>query len=104
MERGFSVNKEIITVNQSEKSLTAQRIIFDSVTSKCGVKNIDISKQMLHAIKNAHGKYIEALAEEKKTKEVEKRARDEKKVKQREIEECQKTKTGQRKRSPSVGN
>lgn len=47
VERGFSINKELIVENQKELSLVAQRLIVDHVRSVGGVSNVAITKELL---------------------------------------------------------
>lgn len=42
VERGFSINKELIVENQRERSLVAQRLIVDHVRSVGGVTKVEI--------------------------------------------------------------
>ncbi|XP_063245001.1 uncharacterized protein LOC134546246 [Bacillus rossius redtenbacheri] len=65
IERGFSVNKEILVENLKEPSLIAQRRIFDFVSNEPGgLMKLDIPKAMIHAVRNAYSMYSEALAEQ----------------------------------------
>lgn len=54
VERGFSINKECLVDNQKEKSLIAQRIIYDTVNAKGGLQNFIVTKDLIHAAHNAH--------------------------------------------------
>lgn len=73
VERGFSVNRECLVENLSEASLIAQRCVYDSVHSEGGVKNVQITKQMIHSVRNASARRQEALRMKnmKKDEEVE---------------------------------
>ncbi|KAL2098320.1 hypothetical protein ACEWY4_007527 [Coilia grayii] len=51
VERGFSINKEVIVENQKELSLVAQRIIVDHVQSVGGVANVRITKELLQMLR-----------------------------------------------------
>jgi len=44
VERGFSVNKELVVENQSEQTLSARRIIKDHIIHVNGVTNVGSSK------------------------------------------------------------
>lgn len=65
VESGFSINKEILIENLKEHSLIAQRRIFDSVTKEGGLMKIELPKQLLHSVRNAHSRYCEALKEQR---------------------------------------
>lgn len=69
IERGFSVNKELIVENQRERSLVAQRLIVDHVRSVGGVTKVEITKELLLSAAGARQKYHGYLDEEKRKKE-----------------------------------
>lgn len=74
-ERGFSVNKECLVVNQSELSLVAQRITYDAVHSVGGVVNIEVTKEMMQycrAARSRYQEYLDAKKADDATKEKEK--------------------------------
>lgn len=63
LERGFSINKEILVENLKEESLVAQRMIFDAVTNAGGMEEFSsqpIPIQMIHSMRNAYSRYTEA--------------------------------------------
>ncbi|XP_062554102.1 uncharacterized protein LOC134219395 [Armigeres subalbatus] len=66
LERGFSVNKDCLIVNQEEESLVAQRIVYDAVANVGNVKDVVITKKLIQYTKNAHQRYQEALDKKKK--------------------------------------
>ena len=47
VERGFSVNKEVMVDNLSQRSLIAQRVIHDHVRTQGGILTINVSKELL---------------------------------------------------------
>lgn len=53
LERGFSINKELLVENLTQKSLVAQRMVYDVVTAAGGEHDIVIDKEMIHAARNA---------------------------------------------------
>lgn len=69
VERGFSINKELIVENQRERSLVAQRLIVDHVRSVGGITKVEITKELLLSAAGARQKYHGYLEEEKKKKE-----------------------------------
>ncbi|KAJ1519804.1 hypothetical protein ONE63_005057 [Megalurothrips usitatus] len=73
VERGFSVNKEMIVENQLARSLVAQRHVYDAIKSHGGVDNMMVDKKMISAIRAARSSYSDAL---KKDKEDNASARD----------------------------
>lgn len=79
VERGFSINKECLVENQKEKSLIAQRIIYDGVNATKGLENLEITKDLIHFARNAHAWYKEALATQKRENEEEEERRKERK-------------------------
>jgi len=89
LERGFSVNDECLVPNLQEKSLTGQRIVYDSVMSRGGVGKIVIDKRMIHDARNAYGRYKDYL-EEKNRKDKEAQTKtDSKKRAAKELIEAQ---------------
>lgn len=60
-ETGFSINKEMLIENLSEESLVFQRRVYDSIQYHGGVTNIEISKSLIHFVRNARDTYQEAL-------------------------------------------
>lgn len=61
IERGFSINKECISENMKEESLIGQRHIWSAINATGGSKEVNISKTMIHAVRNARSYYHEAL-------------------------------------------
>lgn len=49
VERGFSINKNLIVENQLAQSLVAQRHVYDAVKDAGGVKSLEVTKKMLAA-------------------------------------------------------
>lgn len=68
VERSFSINKECLVENLLEDSLIAQRVVYDAVSAVGGVSNIQITKPMIHSVRNASAKRLEA-AKKKITEE-----------------------------------
>ncbi|CAL1672566.1 unnamed protein product [Lasius platythorax] len=79
VERSFSVNKECLVENQKEKSLIAQKIIYDTVNAKGGLVNFIVTKDLIHAARNAHMWYKEELARENREKRDAEEMRDRRK-------------------------
>lgn len=69
VERGFSINKEMVVENQKELSLVAQRLIVDHVRSVGGVTKVNITKELLMSAAGARQKYHAYLDEQKRVTE-----------------------------------
>lgn len=90
VERGFSVNKEILVENLKESSLIAQRIIYDSLAPLKNVTDLKIDSKLIHSVRNSSSKYKEALEAMKLEKDSKSKEEEEKrkaKLKLEEIEE-----------------
>lgn len=71
VERGFSINKQLLVPNLAEKSLIAQRIIRDHLNCRCDNNPINclIDSPLLASVRNSHGRYKLALQEEQDKRE-----------------------------------
>ena len=68
VERGFSINKNLITTNMPEKTIIAQRLVCDSIANVLGKDSLEIfqiDKQLLTFVRNSHAKYNQYLKENK---------------------------------------
>lgn len=79
VESGFSVNKNMLVENLTERSLIARRQVYDYICKQGGAINIDISKELKTHCRRAHFKYTSALEERSKADEKEKEQREAKK-------------------------
>ena len=62
VERGFSVNKNLIVENMSDESLTAQRFVKDHMKYKeYKPHNMPIPKELFQSVKRSNASYKEAL-------------------------------------------
>jgi hypothetical protein len=68
VERGFSVNKEIEVENLHEESVVAQRLICDHVASVGGIRNVQLSKQLLMSAASARQNYTAHLEDQRRQK------------------------------------
>lgn len=75
VERGFSVNKRCLVENQHEKSLIAQRTIYDAINVKGGLENFVVIKDLIHAARNSYSWYKEDIAKKKREKKEEEEVR-----------------------------
>jgi len=73
VERGFSVNKELVIENESKQTLAARRIIKDHIIHVNGVTSVEITRNMVVAAHNARARYANYLAQQKEKQEAEKR-------------------------------
>eukprot|EP00731_Ephydatia_muelleri_P000477 Em0001g477a len=86
IERGFSVNKEVVIENQQTKSLIARRLIKDHIIQAGGILQVSITKQMMISVRNARSRYSQYLADKKEC-EVKERAQMKRKAELDAIEE-----------------
>ena len=86
IERGFSVNKEVIVENQQTKSLIARRLIKDHIIQAGGILQVNITKQMMISVRSARSRYHQYLADIKEG-EVKERAQMKRKAELEAIEE-----------------
>ena len=71
VERGFSVNENLMVENLKESYLVAQRIIYDYMKSKeLNPETIDITKHLVVGVRSAKQKYTAHLEEQKKAKKL----------------------------------
>lgn len=89
VERGFSINKECLVVNQHEKSLIAQRHVIEAINSAGGVQEVKITKSCIQSFLNAHAKYKESLQEQKNIDSEKKRKAEEALDAKRKLKELQ---------------
>ena len=67
IERGFSVNSDVLHTNMAAKTIVSRRIVHDAIHSEnCDVHEIDIPGEMLKACHHARSQYQGYLDEEKK--------------------------------------
>ncbi|XP_041668456.1 uncharacterized protein LOC121526132 isoform X4 [Cheilinus undulatus] len=69
VERGFSINKEVETVNLQEDTVIAQRLVCDYVAVCGGVANVPLTKELLTSVGSARSKYREHLDLEKRERQ-----------------------------------
>ena len=70
IERGFSVNKEVIQHNQQERSLISQRLIYDSVQSSgIALHEFEVTPEPRRSCRLASHRYIQELENTKQEKE-----------------------------------
>ena len=65
MERGFSINKEMVIENQLPSSLVGMRQVYDGVQAMGGLDKVVVTKKMINKVRLARSEYARALAEKK---------------------------------------
>ena len=67
VERGFSINKELLVENLQEKLLVSQRMVFDHINSnKINISEYELPSYLLKSCKLSNYNYNAALEETKK--------------------------------------
>ena len=67
VERGFSVNKELLVENLMEESIKSQRMGYDHICSADKpITEIPITNDLIKSCKLAHSRYTAVLEERKK--------------------------------------
>lgn len=89
VESGFSINKALLVENMQEKSVVALRTVYDAVSSVGGLFQVNITKKMILAARNAHSFYHEEL---KAQKLLEKESKEHENKKRRAAEEIKELK------------
>jgi hypothetical protein len=81
VERGFSVNKEILLPNMKEDSLIAQRQVHDAILTYGGAAHVPLTPQLLQSVQSARGRYRTLLEDlKRKTVDVAKQEASNKRV------------------------
>ena len=76
VERGFSINKELLVDNLQEKSLVSQRMVYDHIKSnKITVHGYELPSDLLKSCKLSNRRYNAALEDAKKKEKVDMVAR-----------------------------
>ena len=66
VERGFSINKEVVVENQTLQSLVARRIVKDHIHFVQGVDKVDITHSMIVSVRGARARYMNDLTVKKR--------------------------------------
>ena len=76
VERGFSINKELLVDNLQEKSLVSQRMVYDHIKSyKITIHGYELPSDLLKSYKLSNRRYNAALEDAKKQEKVDMVAR-----------------------------
>ena len=71
VERGFSINREIVIENLHSSSLSAQRMVYDyPKASKKNIHDTEITNKMQASCKSAYSRYIIVLEDAKRQSQV----------------------------------
>ena len=57
VERGFSINSEIMEYNFKQKSVVALRNIYDHIQTSGGILHVKIDQELRNAVKNASSEF-----------------------------------------------
>lgn len=69
VERGFSVNKQVMVENMKAESVIAQRVIADSIRAAGGLEKIIITKELQMSASSARQRYLAYLDDQRKENE-----------------------------------
>jgi len=72
VERGFSINKELLVDNMQEKSIIAMRQVYDAVVSAGGILKVERTKKLFAAVKCSRASYRADLERHKEKMGAEK--------------------------------
>ena len=71
VERGFSINKELLVENLQEKSLVSQRMVYDHTSSnKINIHEYELPSDLLKSCKLSNRRYNAALEETKEQEKI----------------------------------
>ena len=87
VESGFSINSDVLVENLLEKSVVAQRQVYDGIHHSGGVLKVDIIKSMIKSVNISHSRYQEALKESRKKRSEAEKRNTEKRLAQMKIKE-----------------
>ena len=65
MERGFSVNRQILVENMKEDSFVGQRLVLDFIRDSGGIHIIVVKKELLLSTAQGRSKYEAYLREQR---------------------------------------
>nr|CAD7264555.1 unnamed protein product [Timema shepardi] len=78
LERGFSINGEVIVEHLREDSIVAQRIVYDSVMDAGGIDNFVVPRDLLLSMRSANMRWKQALENQRLKQTAEDKAKAEK--------------------------
>lgn len=74
VERGFSVNKQVMVGNMKDDSIVAQRVVVDSIRVAGGLEKVTITKELQMSASSARQRYVAYLDDKRKEKESKSKA------------------------------
>ena len=83
----FLINSDVLVKNLLEKSIVAQRQVYDGIHHSGGVLKVDITKSMIKSVSISHSRYQEALKESRKKRSEEEKRNTEKRLAKMKIKE-----------------
>lgn len=90
VERGFSVNRQVMVENMKEQTFIAQRTIHDHIQSIGGLGQLVVSRELLAAASAGRKRYAAYLEEQKKEQqEAKNSSRRKSRVREKEKAPCQ---------------
>ncbi len=89
VESGFSVNESLLVENLTERSVIAQRMVYDAIRDAGGCLNVNVSRDMLIKVRSASGQYKDYLSKMKQLSDKERRDSEFKKQQRFEIRELE---------------
>ena len=66
VESGFSINNDILSENMLEESIVSQRIVYKGVHKAGSAEDVEITPELLKAVKASHRTYKAAHEEKQK--------------------------------------
>lgn len=82
VERGFNINKELLVVNQKERSLIAQRVVYDAVQTSVGPnwKQFEITRQLIDSVRSSRRRLQDARDNDNRKKKAQDEAESQRQV------------------------
>ena len=78
VEAGFSINEDALLENMSEKSLTAQRMVYDGVLREGGLEKFKVTNELMRFVREARAEYGKDLEKSKQEQTVAEKKKQEK--------------------------
>ena len=93
VERGFSINKQVMVENLSQKNLKCRRMIKDHLASVGGLKGVTLTPELLKSAASARSRYVAYLDQQDMEKESLSKKRKSEEIMQ-ELEKMRKRQKG----------
>lgn len=69
VESGFSINEDLLVENMKERTIVAQRVVYDAIKQRGGCLSVSITAEMMEKFRLGHVNYRFYLEEERKKQE-----------------------------------